>query len=289
MHAPTLTNSQKAALLIQTMGPQRAAEVLDQLPPEQAGRIRAELQALSQVSNETKRAVLRELRVLAAPAPASAGHTPYLLSLTPDRAAELLTGEPPRLVALLLAVLPVDRGRAIIAGLPTEERTRLKRTLAEVTPPAPLVHQHLEQALRAKAERFQFRETLHGTIAQETLVPASMPVLPAEPPMIPASAPDFTFGMLATLEKSILRAVVTQADLADVVLALRGAEPSFCEHLLHVLPARLRSAIRAQLKQHQPVRLRDIIGAQAALCRVAHTVMIRHAAQYTEKEALHAS
>lgn len=285
MPATSLTNSQKAALLIQSMGPQRAADIFEQLSPEQAGRIREALLALGPVPNETKRAVLRELRVMAAPT--LPNDRPYLLSLTPDRAAELLGGEPPRLVALLLSVLPVERGRAIIACLPSDDRARLKQALAEVTPPSVLMHQHLEQALRAKAERFQFRETLQGAIAQETLAPP--PVHPAEPPMIPPAAPDFTFGMLATLEKSVLRAIVTEADSADVALALRGAEPAFIEHVLHVLPARMRAGVRAQLKAHQPVRLRDITQAQGHLCRVAHDVMARHAAHFTDKEAAYAS
>ncbi|HOF87334.1 MAG TPA: FliG C-terminal domain-containing protein [Armatimonadota bacterium] len=263
------SNSQKAALLIQALGHERAEEILTQLPPAQAERIRQAMRALAALPNETKRAMLRELRVLTA-SPPQGDDIPYLATISSARAAELLTGEPARLVALLLLSLPAERRQAILAQLPAGEQPDVRARCGELTPPAKQVAQHLEQALRAKAQRFQFHEAVGGEAAREMLAPSAHRAAPAEP-----APPDATLPMatLAALDRAVLRDILTRATVTDVALALRGVDHACAQRMLQALPARLRTGLRVRMKTPAPVRLRDITQAQGRLCRLAQDVI----------------
>jgi len=255
-------------LLIQALGGERANEILAQLPASQAEQIRQAMHALAALPNETKRAMLRELRALTA-SPRHGHDTPYLITITPARAAELLTGEPSRLVALLLLPLPADRRQAILTHLPAEEQPAVRARCAELPPPAEQVALHLEQALRAKAKRFHFHEAMQGEAARDLLPAKTEQATPSAPP--PVSV--MTFATLAALDRAVLRVIVSRAAVDDVARALRGTDHAGAQRILQALPVRLRAGIRARMKAPLQVRLCEITQAQQRLCRLAQDVI----------------
>lgn len=257
------SNSQKAALLIQALGHERAEEILTQLPPAQAEQIRQAMRALGTMPNVTKRALVREVRALVLPQAETA--VPYLATISPARAAALLAGEPARVVALLLVKLPTERQQAIHSHLPASEQHAVRSLCADITPPAEMVSHHLEQALRAKAEQMQFSEAAQGCAVQEMFTPT----LPESTPIAPEPARSLTFATLSMLDRKVLRDILAGAAADDIVLALRGVNHACAQRLLLAMPIRLRACYRTKVRAQAPVRLRDIVCAQKRICALA--------------------
>jgi len=313
-----LNTTQKIALLLVSLGPERSAQIMAHLDQEQIARIVREIASLGKVSNQTKRAVLREFRTLVAAeeeraqsvsfaeqvldqtlgeekardvmrtiTPTVAPSTPpYLSTLIPSRAAELIAGEPIHIIALLLATLPAEKVAAILECLPPAVQAPVALQLASVTSPSPELRRQLEQAICAKARRYQHAELASGqavltdVFRQEAAAPAN------EPEAAPVAAPadveiEAAFSELLTVAD--LRALLEHLDARDLGLALRGVSDSLRAAALRALPFRRRMAIQAVLRSQQPVRVREIAAAQERVLAAARLLQA-----VPEKEPVHA-
>ncbi|MHB0938885.1 MAG: FliG C-terminal domain-containing protein [Armatimonadota bacterium] len=318
----SLNTIQKIALLLVSLGPERSAQIMAHLDQEQITRIVREIASLGKVANGTKRAVLREFRSLVAVeeeraqsvsfaeqvldqalgqekardmmkkiSPAAAPSTPsYLATLTPSRAAELIGGEPVHIIALLLASLSPDKAAAILQGLPAPVQAPVALQLATTTPPSPELRKQLEQAVAAKARRYQHEELASGRAVLTTVFnreenhtpeppgapePMAAPVLAAAPaPALATPAPaaasepsaadeatNAAFTEVLTTSSS-LRALFEGLDNHDLGLALSGMSDALQAACLRALSFRRRMAVQGVLRSQQPVRLRDIAAAQ---------------------------
>jgi len=313
-----LNTTQKIALLLVSLGPERSAQIMAHLDQEQIARIVREIASLGKVSNQTKRAVLREFRTLVAAeeeraqsvsfaeqvldqtlgeekardvmrtiTPTVAPSTPpYLSTLIPSRAAELIAGEPIHIIALLLATLPAEKVAAILECLLPAVQAPVALQLASVTSPSPELRRQLEQAICAKARRYQHAELASGqavltdVFRQEAAAPAN------EPEAAPVAAPadveiEAAFSELLTVAD--LRALLEHLDARDLGLALRGVSDSLRAAALRALPFRRRMAIQAVLRSQQPVRVREIAAAQERVLAAARLLQA-----VPEKEPVHA-
>lgn len=323
----SLNTTQKIALLLLSLGPERSAQIMAHLDQEQITRIVREIASLGKVANGTKRAVLREFRSLVAVeeeraqsfsfaeqvldqtlgqekardmmkkiTPAVAPSAPsYLATLTPSRAAELISGEPVHIIALLLASLTPDKAAAILECVPAPVQAPVAMQLATTTPPTPELRKQLEQAVAAKARRYQHEELASGRAVLDTVfrradshapespgapapiaapapVTASTPALAPVPKQVPVSAlvPELTaldeeinaaFTEILTGSSS-LRALFEHLDTRDLGLALRGISETLHAACLRALSFRRRMAVQSVLRSPQPVRLREITEAQ---------------------------
>jgi flagellar motor switch protein FliG len=310
-----LSNVQKVATLLVALGPEHAATVLSHLEAEQVSRVIKEIAALGAVPNQTRRAVLREFRRIAnhqeqqhenlgfvremvgkawgderaqemlahiQPAVAPAGPA-YLTTIAPQRAAELLQGEPVHIAALLLVALPPDRAATILAALPMPFMGEVTERLRTTVPPAPEVRAYLERALRAKASRHRQDEQVNGRQILQKMVETAMatpsapeesvtlpPITGGEDRFIPSSAePErVEFSALEHVEAAVLQAVLRQADLSLIFCALRGADLRLRERMLAALPFNRRMAILGRLRAQTPVSLRQIAEAQQRVLQI---------------------
>jgi len=319
----SLNTIQKIALLLVSLGPERSAQIMAHLDQEQITRIVREIASLGKVANGTKRAVLREFRSLVTLeeeraqsfsfaeqvldqtlgqekardmmkkiTPAVAPSTPsYLATLTPSRAAELISGEPVHIIALLLASLTPDKAAAILECLSAPVQAPVAMQLATTTPPTPELRKQLEQAVAAKARRYQHEELASGRAVLDTVfrreenhtpepprapaptaapvpAPAAAPVLAAAPAPAPVPEPtaldeeiNTAFTEIVTGSTS-LRALFEHLDTRDLGLALRGVSDTLHAACLRALSFRRRMAVQSVLRSQQPVRLREITEAQ---------------------------
>ncbi len=263
-----LTKTQKIATLLMSFDSEQSAEVLKYLDPEQVALITQEIAGVSALPHQVQRAVLREFRsrVQADASPdasplADPNGTPYLATLLPARAAELLVSEPPPIIARLLVHVPPAQSAAILECLPAATRGPIMQRLANTPPLTPELRVQLETALRAKALR---QATEEGRQGREALTRLQLETPdPAEP------AADFTFYDLPTLDPAILREVVTACSEMTLICALRGADAALAETLLAVFPFRHRVQLRHRLQCLGPVTLGEITRAQAQLMQLA--------------------
>lgn len=323
MAKQALTNTQKIALLLTSLGAERTAEVMGYLEPEQTATLVREITTLGKVSHQTQRTVLREFRAMLAareqqreqtsfaeqvleqslavkPAVRSAktasGTLPYLSTVLPSRAAELLCGEPVPITALLLSTLSVECAAGILECLPAELQPRVAVQLASTTPPAPEVRAQLESALRAKATRHRQEEHLNGRAALERLV-GETPTAQVgqgggatrQAVAAPAPTSGFTFHQLETLSLPALQTVLKQVDTRDIYYALRGADHALHQQMLRAIPLTRRVVVQGYIKAQQPVRLAEISAAQERILRLAVALLnTKSRAAVKREELVHA-
>jgi len=278
--SPQLTNSQKIAVLLMSLGAERAARVLEQLPPDQAARIIKDSTALGQIPHQTQRAILHEFRGLVgaqeqrqlmpspaeSPRPVSASRsaTPaYLATLPPARAAELVSDESPLLAARLLSTLSAAQSTALLDCCTPDVSERIRMHLTLLPPLTPAVRARLEKAIRRKAVQRSCRAQQDGA----TLLREALAAQPVEIPPAPVT-PSFQLADFATLETAQVREILAQVDDATLGCALRGADERLTHQLLSALSLHRRLRIRCAIST-QPVTVRAIMEAQDTLLHTA--------------------
>lgn len=176
--SPTLTPLQKAAVLINALDMRSADVLLDQMPTEQADRVRAELVQLDEIPAAVQEQVIAEflqsggkLPPLSAPAsddvelelsdeaiPAAmaANDSPYipqtpfafLRDASAGLLAEFLRQEHPQTVAVILAHLDPDQAARVMERLPAELSTESLARMARLHQLSPEVLADLESEIR---------------------------------------------------------------------------------------------------------------------------------------------
>jgi flagellar motor switch protein FliG len=273
MANPLLTKRQKIATLLASLGEEQTRQVLAQLEPAQAAALAHERAVLGEVPNGTRRAVLREFRTLvqreeraevldALPYGPRSTARPFLATVTPTRAAEVLASEPDAIVALALAALTPQVAAAIVSRLPVERRETVIDRLSHQAPPSDAVCTELDRAIRATAARHGAEAAADGEAALTALWPAA----PQEAHTAPAPVVvPRAFDALADLPRAELQALLRGVSLDDLALALRGAEPAVTDAVLHALPFSRRLHTLLRLRRRAAVRVGDILEAQARL------------------------
>ncbi|MHB9025443.1 MAG: FliG C-terminal domain-containing protein [Armatimonadota bacterium] len=333
-----LTNTQRIAAFLLTLDAERSAEILERLEPDEIARIGQEIAAMGKLSQGTKRTVLREFRsLLSAEASRAAGYSlaqqmlekalddeqakailrnitpaslpsgpPLLGSVTPCRAAELLSNEPVYLIALLLASLSAAQVTPIIACLPAALQPQVRAQLARATKPEPEVRAALERAVRSKASFLEHEEQVDGQAAlddilavdsspavdltneqTDSLGPSQRRRLAQTPPAaFPTLDGALSFQGLLGLEQRILQETFERATLRDCVCAISGLDSSDAEQLLARLPLNRRVVIRNRLHGQTPLTLRAITDAQENIVSIARELLTpRKSGRKAAKEA----
>ncbi|NIM06546.1 MAG: flagellar motor switch protein FliG [Armatimonadetes bacterium] len=181
---PELTNLQKAAVVLITLGPEKSAEILSLLDNDQVERIVREIARMDRLSDEAKRKVMEEFKArceglrksdrggieLAAelvrkalgPQRAaqimeilkSGSEESDLVSLQKSEVSEiirLIQDEHPQVIALVLSNLSGQKAASVLAALTEEMRVEVVRRIATSNPVMPSAASRLAKALEHKA------------------------------------------------------------------------------------------------------------------------------------------
>ncbi len=169
LHSPTsLTSLQKAAVLINALEMRSADALLDQMPAEQAARVREMLLDLDDVPVEAQEEVIAEFlrnggRMQAAviasddgvelelseqSARTSAPAFQFLATASPALLADFLRQEHPQTVAVVLAHLDPDQAARVLERLPSELSMESLARMARLHQLSPEVLADLEHEIR---------------------------------------------------------------------------------------------------------------------------------------------
>jgi flagellar motor switch protein FliG len=287
-----LTKMQKVAIVLCSLGSEQASQVLNHLDEKLARQISSEFSKTNALPESAKRAVIREFRIMAGeqdewsssadftrkvltrafgleyaqnilnehPPVNVPTKTLLLTTLSAERAAELLEGEPPRIISLLLVTLPAGQAAAILAALPVETQPVVARQLTKTSMPAPEVQVQLEKALRIKSVRHTRDEAMNGRAILAEITrssSANKTVKEIEPGF-------YDLRSLSGYNLSEALAEVAVEDLAD---ALRGSDEELSEYLKARLPEVKRTAVEIMMEELRPITLRTITAAQTRVVR----------------------
>lgn len=177
------TNTQKAAILLLSVGPDVSAGIMKHLTEKEIESITKEITELRRVTPEDKEQIMKEFHQLAVDAHivsyGGMDTAKDLLKRTfgPDKAEgflkrmgnrtsnqpfqfiqqveqsqifQLLQYENPQTVALVLSHLESEKAAAVLAGFPSEQQIEIARRIATMDAASPEVIHQVEQVLREK-------------------------------------------------------------------------------------------------------------------------------------------
>lgn len=292
----------RAAVLVSALDADSADVLLERLAPQQAGMIRRMLVELLDIDPREQEVIMAEF--VSRPKDGSASESGVSLELsgsslessadirrpTPtfsflhdaseDELFELLKGERPQTVAVVVSHLPKQRAAEVLSTLPdalqadvVRRLTRLDETDAEVLAD---VEKTLELRFRRRLQSDRGRVAGVGAVkgilddASPDQRRSLLSTIARQDPKLASrlTRSTVTFAALPNLTDASLRMLCETADHEALVVALAGGELEFTRRIVGVLP-RIRAAkLQAAIDSLGPTRLSDVELAQE---EVAHT------------------
>jgi flagellar motor switch protein FliG len=307
-----MTNEQlhKAAILIAALDSDGADAVLERIPPEQAALIRRTLVELPDIEPGEESAVIDEFfrhggrgaepnlddvtyEPAARPATRDIGVRDvaapfhFLQEAHVEDLGELLAGEGPQTVAVVVSHLPADQAAQTVAALPDELQAEVVRRLARLDDTDPAVLREVEAGLERRfRRRFPFDgRRAAGVGAVKRIMHEASPEtrrhwlssLARHDPRLAAhlTQPSFSFAELSRLSDDSWCLLVETVDPAIVTAALAGAEPEFAADVARRLPRADARRLQQAIDSLGPTRLSDLDAAQDALVRTARELELQ--------------
>lgn len=298
----------KAAIALVALGAERAAEVLKHLPEAQAERLSAEMAMLGPIDQETVDVVCDELATLTGDAAAPSGGIgftrdvlervvgaeraddlirqflggdpkpfEFMRSMASEEVAQLLDGESPQTIALVVSgVRPAMAGK-ILDGLELDLQADVARRVATMPPADPRILQDIDRGLREKASQLgdgdlpgalppsgvdQLASILQGAgRATERQVLEGLEAV--DPELAEAvRAKMFTFEDMVKLTDKDLQLVLRDVDGKDLVLALRGVPEELMARVLENMSSRAAEQLKEDLEMQPPQKRAVVEEAQ---------------------------
>lgn len=295
----------KAAVLVSALDADSADELLDRMPPIQAGMIRRMLVDLLDIDPEEQEVLMAEFvgrPPVAVAAAAAAGGVSLELSGSDNETVaatkrpvatfdflhdapdedlrELLRGERPQTVAVVVSHLPSQRAAEVLATLPDALQADVVRRLARLDETDADVLADVEKTLERRFRRRLQPDAgrLAGVGAVKGILDDASPdhrrsllsSLARQDPNLASrlTRSTVTFADLATLTDVALRTLCETADHEALVVALAGGELDFTRRIASVLPRMRASKLQTAIDSLGPTRLSDVELAQE---EVVHT------------------
>ncbi|MHB1306828.1 MAG: flagellar motor switch protein FliG [Limisphaerales bacterium] len=310
-----LSPTRKLAVLMVMLGPDVAGGILKGLEATEVDAVCAEMSRLESISQEMQAEVLEEFALLVGKAVTSLqggvdfartalerglGSTrasgvlrrlgpaekPPMAALIladtdPEQVWQLLRHEQPQAVALVLSLLPTERGALLLGRLPEDRRQEVVERLARMGPTSRDVVEKVFHWLESKAGARSFvpsaspdgvgkAAALLNAIDKEASRGLLDTIGGQDPDLCQALRHRmFTFRDLGGLDSATLQRIFREVDLHELATALKSVTEELRGTLLTCISKRAAETIREEIGLMGPIKLRDVEGAQQ---RVIETV-----------------
>lgn len=287
--APLDDGLTRSALLMRALGP-NAASVWSHLSPEEAGRISAAMEQLTEnaaaegsVLTDYVDAMRSGARQTEMP---NKGIWHDLSNRKPDEFVRLIENESPQVIAVILSRMAPEAAAPAVRALPRTLATEALKRLLNLGPVHPAALQALEQELSkqtASGASQALSQGGHAHVAQifdrldsrseQSLLSALDGAEPGAGEKIRALM--FTFADLATLDPASLQTILVNVDRAVLTIALKDASPEVTAALFQNITQRAGDLLREDIAAIGPVRRSDIEAARAEVLTIARTLVKR--------------
>lgn len=294
----------RCALLLYALGAEAAAAILEQLDPEQVGRILAASRRLRETDAEAVQRVLQEFqqvlqgnRMLPGESAAfleqllhkSGAAVPEVsdeeAGLCPEADAEalaqVLQNEHPQTVALVLAHVDVQRGGEVLQKLPLERRSEVVLRMAGLSAvPVPMLRQieaslqaELQRRNRSQVRRLDGIETTAGLLKR--LPKAQVNAMLEELGKRNAELAErvkrnlFTFEDLVGMDDRGVRNLLKEVDGQVLAKALKVADQALKERFFKNMSERAATMLSEDIESLPPMRLSEVEEAQKTVVEAA--------------------
>jgi flagellar motor switch protein FliG len=309
-----LTGSQRAAVLMLLLGEQQAAEIIRFLNPKEVQSLGAAMVSVADLSQEAVNVVLDEFvatlkkqtslglgtgdyvekvlkralgedkasSVLSRIMPGQGSKGLEILKWMDARSiAEMIRGEHPQVVAIILSVLEHIVAADVLNFLPAEARPEIIQRIASLDTVQPSAMEELEQIMMKQfATNSSSKSSSFGGVKAAAQIMNSVKVELESAIMSGLSVIDadlmqkiqdnmFTFENLVSVDNRGIQAIMRTAEPDLLMVALKGAPDFVKDKFLDNMSARARVMFVDDMESKGPLRITEVEEAQKNVMRLA--------------------
>ena len=309
-----LTGTQRAAVLMLLLGEQQAAEILRYLNPREVQALGGAMVSVADLSQEAVNVVLDEfvstlkkqtslglgtgdyvekvfkralgedkaLSVLSRIMPGQGSKGLEILKWMDARSiADMIRGEHPQVVAIILSVLEYDVAADVLNFLPIENRPEIIQRVASLETVQPSAMDELEEIMQKQfSSNSSAKSSSFGGVKaaakimnfvkvdQESLIMNGLEKLDAEL-MLKIQDNMFTFENLSGVDNRAIQTLMRNVEPDMMMTALKGAPEYVKEKFFDNMSQRARVMFMDEMEAKGPLRITDVEDAQKAIMRIA--------------------
>lgn len=309
-----LTSTHRAAVLLLLLGEEEAASIIRFLNPKEVQAVGAAMVSVGDISQEAVNYVLDEFiatfkkqtnlglgstdyvesvlrtalgadkaaSVLGRIAPSSASKGLEILKWMDARSiAEMMRGEHPQVVAIILSVLEHDVAADVLTFMESSIRPEVLERIARLETVQPAAMEELEAIMRKQFASSSSTATSSfggvraaARIMNFTKVDLEGPImkgLEQIDPELAQSVQDnmITFSNLVDVDNRSIQVLLRNVDPDMLMSALKGADEPVREKFLNNMSGRAKAIFMDDMEAKGPMRLSDVEEAQRQVVRLA--------------------
>jgi flagellar motor switch protein FliG len=309
-----MTTTQRAAVLMLLLGEEQAADIIKFLSPKEVQALGAAMVAAADLSQEAVNVVLDQfVDMLKKQTSLSLGNSDYVekvlrRALGDDKAAsvlgrimpgqgtkgleilswmdarsiaEMIRGEHPQVVAIILSLLESQVAADVLLYLPSDTRPEVMQRVASLDTVQPSAMAELEAIMKmqfsksssAKSSSFggiQAAAKIMNSTKTE-LENSIMTGLNEIDPDLMQKIQDnmFTFENLVSVDNKGIQVLMRNVEPDMLMVALKGASEDVMARFMDNMSERARGMFRDDMEAKGPVRLADVEETQKKIMRIA--------------------
>jgi flagellar motor switch protein FliG len=309
-----MTSTQRAAVLMLLLGEEQAADIIKYLSPKEVQALGAAMVAAADLSQEAVNVVLDQfVDLLKKQTSLSLGNTDYVekvmrRALGDDKAAsvlgrilpgqgtkgleilswmdarsiaEMIRGEHPQVVAIILSLLESQVAADVLIYLPGDSRPEIMQRVASLDTVQPSAMAELEAIMKmqfsknssAKSSSFGGVEAaakIMNSTKTELENSIMMGLSEIDPDLMQKIQDNmFTFENLITVDNKGIQVLMRNVEPDMLMVALKGASEDVTARFMDNMSERARGMFRDDMEAKGPVRLADVEDAQKKIMRMA--------------------
>jgi flagellar motor switch protein FliG len=288
---PELSNKEKVAVLLLSLGPDMTAEILKNFEENEIEEISDVIGKLGNVTNEVSINVLNEfnwqlqswrqneeiINVIKDRRPTD---IPFkcLKHLTGDEIVSILAGEDSQLFALILSYLEPQQSAEIMNAMPEEMRFDMINKMVISTPPPVHIIKQIDALLKEKVHLLGDRinmpcEKKYRTIAEilnrsdSVTEKTVMQRIKEEDPSMAQEigAFMFVFEDISFVEDKVLRQVLAETETVTIAMSMKTASKAVIDKVFKNMSKRMGEMVNEEQQMLGPKPLAEVEAAQKVI------------------------
>lgn len=309
-----LTRTERAAVLLLLLGEEQAASIMKYLAPREVQALGSAMVSVADLSQDAVNAVLDEfVETIKQQTNLGLGSSDYVenvlrLALGQDKAAsvigrimpgsaskgleilrwmdarsiaEMITGEHPQVVAIILSVLEYDVAADVLSYLAPEARPEVVKRVARLETVQPSAMEELEAIMKKQfASSSSSKSTSFGgvkvaaKIMNFTKVDLEATIINGVSDLDDEIAQQiqdnmFTFQNLVQVDNRSIQVLMRNIDPDLLMTALKGADEGVKDKFFDNMSGRARAMFIDDMDAKGPLRITDVEDAQKRIMRIA--------------------
>ena len=310
----SMTSTEQAAIIVLLLGEQQASDIIKYLNPREVQALGSAMMSVADIPQESVNAVLDDFvqtikkqtnlglgtneyvetvfkralgedkasTVLGRILPgASSKGLEILRWMDPRAITDMISGEHPQVIAIILSVLEYDIAADVLNFLPAEKRAEILQRVANLESVQPSAMEELERIMKqqfsnnssAKSSSFGGVKTAAKImnfvkVDLESKIMGDLSAID-EDIMLKIQDSMFTFDNLSMVDNKAIQVLMRNVDQDMLMVALKGAGEEVKEKFFDNMSQRARAMFVDDMESKGPMRISDVEDAQKTIMRRA--------------------